>query len=431
MESIWTKTEDGPEFKTLKGDIKTDVLVIGGGIAGIFCSHMLRAAGVENVLVEADRICSGITKNTTAKLTYQHGLIYDKIIRKYGLDTAKLYLHAQQSAMNEVSKVCKTYECEFEQCDSFVYSLNDREKIEKEVKVFNRLGSKADFCEKTELPFPVAGAVRVKNQAQFHPLKLLFKIAKNLDIYENTKVTEFKPDSVITKYGKIRANKIIVATHFPFLNKHGSYILKMYQNRSYVLALKNAVSLNGMYVDESETGLSFRNYKDLLLLGGGSHRTGKKGTNWAELSETAEKYYPESTEACRWATQDCVTLDSIPYIGQYSKRTPDLYVATGFNKWGMSSAMVSAMILCDMVQGKENEYAKVFSPSRSMLHLQLAANAAEALVSILTPTVPRCPHMGCALKYNPQEHSWDCPCHGSRFTETGELIDNPSGKACF
>ena len=183
MESIWTKTEDGPEFKTLKGDIKTDVLVIGGGIAGIFCSHMLRAAGVENVLVEADRICSGITKNTTAKLTYQHGLIYDKIIRKYGLDTAKLYLHAQQSAMNEVSKMCKTYECEFEQCDSFVYSLNDREKIEKEVKAFNRLGSKADFCEKTELPFPVAGAVRVKNQAQFHPLKLLYRFQKMSSSY--------------------------------------------------------------------------------------------------------------------------------------------------------------------------------------------------------------------------------------------------------
>lgn len=432
MESIWTKTEDRPKFKTLQGDIKTDVLVIGGGIAGIFCSHMLKTAGIDNVLVEADKICSGITKNTTAKLTFQHGLIYDKIIKKYGLDTAKLYLHAQQAAINEVSKICKTIECEYEQADSFVYSLNDREKIEKEVAALNSIGSKAEFCEKTELPFSVAGAVRVERQAQFHHLKLLFDIAKNLDIYENTKVTEFKPEGVITKSGKIQAKKIIVATHFPFLNKHGSYFLKMYQHRSYVLALKNAPNLNGMYVDESETGLSFRNYKDVLLLGGGSHRTGKNGANWRDLSQIAEKYYPESREECRWATQDCMTLDGIPYIGKYSKRTPNLYVATGFNKWGMSSAMVSAMILRDLVQEKENEYAKVFSPSRSMLHSQLAINATEALVSILTPTAPRCPHMGCALKYNPQEQSWDCPCHGSRFTESGELIDNPStGRACF
>ena len=202
--------------------------------------------------------------------------------------------------------------------------------------------------------------------------------------------------------------------------------LKMYQHRSYVIALENAQNVEGMYVDDNIKGLSFRNYGDLLLLGGGSHRTGKSGGNWAELEAFARKYYPNSKIKYKWATQDCMTLDGLPYIGNYSKNTPNLFVATGYNKWGFTSAMVAAEILCDLVQEKHNEYASVFSPSRSILHPQLAINAAESIINLLTPTAPRCPHLGCALKYNKAEHSWDCPCHGSRFTEAGQLIDNPA-----
>ena len=200
----------------------------------------------------------------------------------------------------------------------------------------------------------------------------------------------------------------------------------MYQHRSYVLALKNIPKINGMYVDEAKKGMSFRNYNNLLLLGGGDHRTGKKGGNWDELIEFAKKYYPNSSEQYRWATQDCMTLDEIPYIGQYSKNTPNLFVATGFNKWGMTSSMVAAMILHDMVLERESPYAPLFNPSRTILHPQLALNLAESAVNLLTPTTKRCPHLGCALKWNASEHSWDCPCHGSRFTEAGELIDNPA-----
>ena len=210
------------------------------------------------------------------------------------------------------------------------------------------------------------------------------------------------------------------------INKHGSYFLKLYQHRSYVIALKNAAALNGMYVDESDKGLSFRQYGDLLLLGGGGHRTGKQGGCWQELERFAKKCYPHSEIVEKWATQDCMTLDSIPYIGQYSASAPNTYVVTGFNKWGMTNAMAAADILCDLLRGKKNRYAEVFSPSRSMLHPQLAVNTFESAVGLLTPTSPRCPHLGCALKYNKAEHSWDCPCHGSRFTESGELIDNPA-----
>ncbi len=426
LDSVWIENIEHDRFHTLKENVKTDVLIIGGGLTGILCCYMLKRAGVDTILVEANWICAGITKNTTAKITLQHGLLYDKLLKRFGEEKTSLYLDAQIRAANEYERLCQTISCDYEKKDSYVYSMQNRKKIEHEVSALNRLGIEADFSDAGSLPFEVAGAVRVQGQAQFHPLKFAFEMAKDLPIYENTKVLELIPNKAITEYGEISCKKIIVATHFPILNKHGAYFLKMYQHRSYVLALEGAENVNGMYVDEDEKGLSFRDYGNLLLLGGGSHRTGKQGGNWHELEAFANRYYPSARIVRKWATQDCMTLDSIPYIGQYAKSTPDLFVATGFNKWGMTSAMVSAMILADLVQEKRNQYASVFSPSRSILRPQLALNAAESLIGLITPTAPRCPHLGCALKYNPDEHSWDCPCHGSRFTESGEVIDNPA-----
>ncbi len=426
MESIWNENIKKPQFDTLQGDIKTDVLIIGGGLCGILCAYMLEKAGTDYALVEADEICRGITNGTTAKVTFQHGLIYDKIVKKYGLDAARLYFESQKNAFERIKEIATEIDSDFEICDSFVYSKNDRQSIENEVKALNTIGCDAQFCQDTELTFDIAGAVKIQNQAKFHPLKFAYAISKGLKIYENTKVLELKSGTVTTNRGKISAKKIIVATHFPFINKHGGYFLKMYQHRSYVLALKNAQSIKGMYVDEKQDGLSFRSYGDLLLLGGGGHRTGNEGGNWKELQSFAKEYYPNAIEAGRWATQDCMTLDSIPYIGKYSKTTSDLYVATGFNKWGMTSSMVSAMVLADMVWERKSEYEEVFAPSRTIVHPQLAINIFESVKGLITPTAPRCPHLGCSLKYNKQEHSWDCPCHGSRFKENGKLINNPA-----
>ncbi len=426
MESIWAKTAKPYNFDTLKNDIKTDVLIIGGGITGVLCGYMLKNAGVDCVVVEANQICSGITNNTTAKITCQHGLIYDKLINKYGLEKAQLYFEANSAAVNQYKDMCQKIECDYSECDSYVYSLNSRQKIEKEAEALNKIGCDAVFAQTTQLPFEVKGAVGIKNQAQFNPLKFAYAVAKQLPVYQNTKVTELTPIGAKTNCGFIKAQKIIVATHFPFINKHGAYFAKMYQHRSYVVALDANSDIRNMYVDEAQKGMSFRRYGELLLVGGGSHRTGKKGGNWNELVDFANRYYPNALEVCRWATQDCMTLDGIAYIGQYAKNTPNLYVATGFNKWGMTSSMVAATVLADMVQGKQNKYASVFLPWRSMMHPQLAVNMAETLVSFLTPTAPRCPHLGCALKYNKQEHSWDCSCHGSRFAKDGKLINNPA-----
>ena len=426
MDSVWTISAQLPSFEPLKEDIKTDVLIIGGGLAGILCAWRLKQAGVDVTLVEADTICSGITKNTTAKITSQHGLVYDALIRKMGTEKAKLYLQANQDALQQYREMCRDIDCDFEEQDAFVYALHSRQKIDRELEALHRLDFDAAFAKDLPLPFPVAGAVKFPNQAQFHPLKFAAGIANDLRIYEHTKVRELMPGKAITNGGTISAKKIIIATHFPMINKHGGYFIKLYQHRSYVLALKNAPSFDGMYLDEDEKGLSFRHYKDMLLLGGGSHRSGKQGGNWHELERFARQHYPDAEIAARWATQDCMTLDHVPYIGQYAKNTPDLFVATGFNKWGMTSSMVAADILTDLVQEKQNPYASVFDPSRSILHPQLFLNAAESTINLLTPTVPRCPHMGCALKYNKVEHTWDCPCHGSRFAEDGTLIDNPA-----
>lgn len=428
MDSLWSSTSQFPERASLQQDIHTDVLIIGGGITGILCAYQLAQAGISYALVESEKVCSGITKNTTAKITSQHGLIYSKLIKKFGLENAKQYLDANEAALQEYRRLCSGIDCDFESKDSFVYSLDGRKKIDDEIEALLKLNYPVGFQAELPLPLTPAGAVKFPNQAQFHPLKFLSAISKGLNIYEHTRVQSVKGHSAKTEHGKIKAEKIIVATHFPFINSSGSYFLKQYQHRSYVLGLENAADVNGMYVDEDNSGLSFRNADGLLLLGGGGHRTGHKGGSYAELEGFAKMNYPDSKIAYRWATQDCMTLDGAPYIGQYAKNTPEVFVATGFNKWGMTSAMAAAMILKDMIIGADNPFAEVFNPSRSMLHPQLAINAAESTLNLLTPSFKRCPHLGCALKWNAAERSWDCSCHGSRFDEHGKLIDNPAAK---
>lgn len=426
MDSIWTKSEKLPVFPRLQGDAKTDILIVGGGIAGVLCAYFLKEQGIDYILAEGKTVCSGVTKNTTAKITSQHGLIFHKLVKDIGIEKTALYLNANQEAIQTYEELCQNMECNFEIKPSYVYSLDDPWKIEQELSALDEVRFEAHFRKPEELPFETVGAVCFERQAQFHPLKFLASMVKNLNIYEHTFVEELKGNIAVTKQGKISFQKAIFTTHFPIDNKHGMYFMKMYQHRSYVIALKNAVKLEGMYVDERDKGLSFRSYGDYLLLGGGSHRTGKEGGNWSELREFANKYYSEAKEIAFWATQDCMTLDRIPYIGQYSIGKKNYFTATGFNKWGMTSSMAAAKILTDLVMEKESPYEEVFNPSRNMIKPQLFVNMGESAINLLPPAEKRCPHLGCALKWNGAEKSWDCSCHGSRFDEDGGVIDNPA-----
>lgn len=426
--SLWHFDTKLPSFDSLKGDMKTDVLIIGGGMCGLLCGYYLKQSGIDCIIVEAEKIASGTSGNTTAKITSLHGAIYNNLIEKSGFETAQKYFEINQKAIKEYVKIAKAVDCDFTKSTAYTYSLHDKFKIEKEYNALIKLGASAELETRSPLPFKISAMVGLHDQAEFNPLKFIEHIIKDLKVYENTRILEVDDNTAYYDDGKIKAKKIIVASHFPFINKHGFYFLKLYQYRSYVLALEDAQNVSGMYVDESDGGLSFRNYGDLLLLGGGGARTGKPCSNWEKLKRVKDRYYPSSKIKYKWATQDCISLDKIPLIGKYSKNTPNLLVTTGFNKWGMTSSMVSAMILTDMVNENKNEYADIFDPSRSILKPQLAINCFETLSNFVIPTAKRCPHLGCALKWNRYEHSWDCSCHGSRFEKEGKLINNPANK---
>ena len=415
-----------PRFPRLEGDLRTDVLIVGGGLAGLLCAWNMTRAGIDCTLIEEHSIMHGVSGRTTAKITSQHGLVYGKLLKTFGPERTGMYWQANEEALALYRELAKTADFDYETKNNYIYATEGTAQLEAEMAAYDALKIPAIWETSLPLPFPVSGALCFANQAQFHPLKFAAHISQGLKIYENTKALSFFGNQVQTPKGIITAEKVVIASHFPMLNKHGAYFLKLYQQRSYVIALENAGNADGMYLDCRENGLSVRSAGDWLLLGGGGHRTGKPGLGWRLPENTAAKYYPQAKTVARWATQDCMTLDGMPYIGQYSKATPDLYVATGFQKWGMSTAMVAAGILTDLIQGRDNSYAALFSPQRSMLHKQLFINGIDSAVNLLRPTRPRCPHLGCALRWNAMEHSWDCPCHGSRFDKDGKVLNNPA-----
>ena len=474
MKSVWSESCKFRKREALNKDIKTDVLVIGAGIAGVLTAYMLKQKGRDVVLIDAAEIASGNTKNTTAKITSQHDLIYSKLIAEFGEEKARQYAKANELAIKKYKEIIedKRIECDFEEKPAYVYSLNEVDVLKEEVEAAKNLGIDAEFVQEANLPFKINGAVKFNNQAQFNPLKFLKGISNELVIYENTRALEIKENLVVTSGGNITANNIVVATHYPIMNAPGYYFMKMHQERSYVLALENTSEIDGMYIDLNKEGYSFRTYNNLLLLGGISHRTGEneEGGSYDELRKVAKRLYPKAKEKYYWSAQDCMTIDGIPYIGRYSSETPNIYVATGFNKWGMTSSMVSAMIISDMILEKENDFSEIFSPRRFDLSLSInniANDLIETAKNFIAQKVyipsseiehiknghggiieyngekvgvyknkegkeffvsTKCTHLGCQLSWNADELTWDCPCHGSRFDYKGRLIGSPATK---
>lgn len=472
MVSLWEETYSIAKRGELTGNLSTEVAVIGAGIAGILTAYYLTKRGIQTIVVEANRIGSGQTKGTTAKITSQHEDIYHKLIEQFGEEKAKQYAFANEHAIAEYKNLVSELQidCDFEEKSSYLYTLEDTTLLQEEAISARKLGIDSEYITETELPFQVKGAVKFANQAQFHPLKFLSAVAENLTIYENTKVLEVEDNILRTNRGEITAKYIVFACHYPFINAPGFYFLRMHQDRSYFLACKNATTLNGMYRSLEKTGYSLRCYKDVLLFGGGSHRTGENshGGQYSALRSALTQFYPEAKEFTHWSAQDCMTLDGVPYIGQFSSGKPNWYVATGFGKWGMTSSMVSAQLISSQIAGEEVWYAPVFSPERFTPKSSAKALLDEGMHAIkgLTRRIfqlpkateeelplghggiieveeekygvyknekgeifiisPKCPHLGCQLEWNPDELSFDCPCHGSRFTYTGELIDNPA-----
>ena len=472
MPSIWSETTQIAPRPPLPGDLDTDTAVIGGGMAGVLTAWLLKEAGVESVVLEAQRLGSGQTRNTTAKITSQHGLIYDKLTRRFGAEQAGQYARVNQRAIAEYRRIVRelAIDCALEERAAYLYSTLDEDALRAEAHAARALGLNAQFTAQTALPFPVKGAVRFEEQAQFHPLRFLAAVAEQVTVYEQTLVLRVDGGRVETDRGTVRARHVVFACHFPFVNAPGYYFARMHQERSYVLALKNAPQLDGMYYGVDPEGLSFRNAGEYLLLGGGNHRTGENsaGGRYELLRQAARRCYPDSREAAHWSAQDCIPLDGVPYIGVYAPSVPNWYVATGFQKWGMTSSMAAAMLISARITGREDPDGAVFSPRRFKLpaaganlledgkqtvkglsrqlftsgraELEALPSGHGGVVELdgekvgayrdetgeLFLVSTRCPHLGCQLEWNPDEKSWECPCHGSRFDHRGRLLEGPA-----
>lgn len=475
-------------------NIESDVCIIGAGIFGLTCGYYLSNLGYTVTILDKSNIGEKATGHTTAKITSQHGLFYEYLTNSFDEKFAKDYLFANEQAIKNIEKIidAEKINCDFEYQNSFVYSANkdDLKNIKKEVKAVQNLGFNCEFVTKTSLPFKIEGAICFKNQAQFHPLKYLYGLSnsiinKNGKIYTNTTVFDVKKESnfYITYSEKlnVKSKYVIVATHYPFINFPGFYFTKMYQSTSYIIAVDTKKTVpNGMYISASEPLVSFRsamyNGKKILLIGGGDHKTGIPTcyeNSYGLLEKEAKKYYPDCEILFRWNTRDCISLDKLPYIGPYSSLLPNVYVGTGFKKWGMTTSNVAANIVVDMICNKENKYAYLFDSSRlkplknidefknvlvqsvnslildkfrsGQMNFKKIANNSGSIIEVESEKVgiykdpngkiyavkPICTHLGCQLSWNDVDKTWDCPCHGSRFKYDGKNLYDPAFKDLY
>lgn len=488
--SIWLDTTTETKYPTLDGEVEADVVIVGGGLVGMLSAFILVHAGRSVVLVEGAKIGSDVSGHTTAKITSQHGLIYSEINKRYGMDAAKTYGKSQETAIRFYETVINDnkIKCSFENKNSCIYTedYDVRKKILKEVDVCERIGLPVSYVRETDLPFDIAGAAIFAGQAQFHPREFIVELAKIVTekggrIYENTRAIKTEDGDICeveTASGRVFAKKMIIATHFPVYDT-GGYYTKLRPIRSYVLAGKiEGEAPRDMYygIGNDHNYFSIRSQRvgidKLVIFGGERHFAGRaQGDNYLkkyrDLEKRINKKFTLKEIHYHWSTQDNFTLDNIPYIG-LSPGTKNTYLATGFGGWGMTNSAVSAIILSNLILGKEDKSAKLFEPKRlntksvftlvkssvnSAIHLlsdRLKTEEFEMLTDLkmgegtivsykkkklavykdkegnLHQFTNKCSHMGCGLHWNSAEKTWDCHCHGSRFDPMGKVIHSPA-----
>jgi glycine/D-amino acid oxidase-like deaminating enzyme/nitrite reductase/ring-hydroxylating ferredoxin subunit len=476
-----------PELPELEGDVRADVAVLGGGIVGITTALLLKEAGVRVVLLEADRLAAGVTGHTTAKVSSQHGMIYSRLRSSFGADTARTYGQANEAALAWIRGRVERdgIECDLRTRPSFAYLSegSDPEPAAREAEAAAEAGLPASLVDETPLPYPVAAAVRFEDQAELHIRKYLLALAEQLrgdgcDVFEGSRAVEVDEDeqcTVKTPGGRVLAERVVVATHYPFLDRSLAFA-RVFPERSYALVCRfHGDAPEGMFISGDSPTRSVRavpiDNVDRLLVGGEGHRTGTGGDTrerYARLEAFAREHWDVTAVEYAWSAQDNTTLDGLPYVGAANPLTKRILMATGFAKWGITGGTAAAHVLADSLTGRENPAARIFDPNRfhprgsvklveegvkTGLHMvgdRVRERGSRPIESLepgeggivaldgqkvaghrrddgsLVAVSSVCTHMGCQVAWNTAERSWDCPCHGSRFSPDGDVLQGPA-----
>ncbi|WP_058307641.1 FAD-dependent oxidoreductase [Gracilibacillus massiliensis] len=488
--TIWQDNYSLKPFTALNESVSTEVTIVGGGMTGILAAYLLSEKGVNVVLLERNRLAQSTTGHTTAKVTAQHSVIYHELIEHIGLENTQLYYQSQLDAINLIKTIVDDYkiDCDFEHQQAILYTNESKneKKLLHEAEAYQKLKISGQLQDELPFSIPVKQGLTMNDQAQFHPLAFLKVIVnhlvkKGVKIYENTTAVDIDvQEKTIVRTAQeynIISEKVIVATQFPFYEAQAFYSTRMYPSRSYCLAFTSEDTYpGGMYLDIDQPKHSLRyvkhNGENIWILGGESHKTGQYRKEdddpYRDLEKYANKHFPVQEWKYKWSAQDFTTLDKVPYIGVLNKKHPNVYVATGYRKWGMTNSAVAAQLLTDVILDSNNPYKEIYQPRRfhadpdvkkfvsyntnvakefakgkvtNTKYEQIEQNKATK-TKIDGQTVglykdnnnqihavdTTCTHLGCECNWNQAELSWDCPCHGSRFSYDGKVIEGPATK---
>ena len=483
----WLDASDAV-FPRLDRPLSVDVAILGGGIVGVSTALLLKRAGMTVAVIEASRVGTGVTGHTTAKLSSLHGLTYARIASSFGDDGARAYGEANQAGIEQVAAWVEQegIDCDFRRKPNYTYAASREQlvDIEREVDAAQRAGLPASYTEETDLPYPIAGAIRFESQAEFHPHRFVSALAQLVagdgsHVFEETRATgvsEGRPCRVETTGPALTAAHVVVATHFPFLDR-GLYFARIHPERSYALGLRvRDPAPQGMYISADQPTRSIRSHPvedgEILIVGGEGHKTGQGGDTlerYRALERFAHEHWDVESVDYQWASQDNYPVDHMPYIGRFLPHSRRLYTATGFMKWGLAQGVAAGMILEDLILDRKNAWASFYDPNRLKplasakdlvkenanvgLHFvgdrltkrggrdatelgpgeaDIARLDGEKVAAFrdedgrLHAVSPICTHLGCQVNWNSGDRSWDCPCHGSRFSPDGEILHGPA-----